>query len=37
MFRNVRLYSFASTWPKGEEERSTALQTAAFKPGGPLT
>jgi recombination associated protein RdgC len=37
MFRNVRLYSFTNAWPQSEEDLSTALQTAAFKPCGPLT
>lgn len=37
MFRNVRLYRFDSGWPKSEEALSEALQSAAFKPCGPLT
>jgi recombination associated protein RdgC len=37
MFRNVRLYSFTNTWPESEEDLSDALQSAAFKPCGPLT
>jgi len=37
MFRNVRLYSFTNPWPESEDDLSAALQTAAFKPCGPLT
>lgn len=37
MFRNVRFYHFGSGWPKSEEESSSVLRSAAFKPCGPLT
>ena len=37
MFRNVRLYSFDNPLPESEEDFSKALQSAAFKPCGPLT
>ena len=37
MFRNVRLYSCNTPWPESEEDLSAALQSAAFKPCGPLT
>ena len=37
MFRNVRYYQFDSGWPKSEELLSQALQSAHFKPCGPLT
>ncbi len=37
MFRNVRLYAFTNPWPDSEEDLSAALQSAAFKPCGPLT
>ncbi len=37
MFRNVRLYSFTNPWPDSEGALSEALQSAAFKPCGPLT
>lgn len=37
MFRNLRFYSLQGTWPKSEEELSTALEKAGFKPCGPLT
>ncbi|HEU4619585.1 MAG TPA: recombination-associated protein RdgC [Gammaproteobacteria bacterium] len=34
MFRNLRLYRFASPWPESESELSDALRTAAFRPCG---
>ena len=37
MFRNIRFYSLQGNWPKSEEELSTALAKAGFKPCGPLT
>ena len=37
MFRNVRYYQFDSGWPKSEELLSEALESAHFKPCGPLT
>ena len=37
MFRNVRLYAFSNPWPDSEEALSEALNSAAFKPCGPLT
>jgi recombination associated protein RdgC len=37
MFRNVRYYQFDSGWPKSEELLSQALESAHFKPCGPLT
>ena len=37
MFRNVRLYSLDTPWPGSEDELSRALESAAFKPCGPLT
>ncbi len=37
MFRNVRFYRLDGSWPDSEENLSQALQTAGFKPCGPLT
>ncbi len=37
MFRNLRWYRFEGQWPDTEEHLSEALETAAFKPCGPLT
>lgn len=37
MFRSVRWYRFDGAWPDSEERLSALLETAAFKPCGPLT
>jgi recombination associated protein RdgC len=37
MFRNIRYYQFSSGWPRSEELVSQALESAHFKPCGPLT
>lgn len=37
MFRNLRYYSLQGTWPSTEDELSTALARAGFRPCGPLT
>jgi recombination associated protein RdgC len=37
MFRNVRFYRLDGSWPDSEESLSKALETAGFKPCGPLT
>lgn len=37
MFRNLRYYRLEGIWPESEETASKNLQTAAFKPCGPLT
>ena len=37
MFRNVRFYRIEGRWPETEEELSTQLTDAIFKPCGPLS
>lgn len=37
MFRNVRFFRLDGSWPDSEENLSKALETAGFKPCGPLT
>jgi recombination associated protein RdgC len=37
MFRNVRFYKLEGSWPDSEDLLSKSLETAGFKPCGPLT
>jgi len=37
MFRNIRFFSLDGVWPDSEESLSRSLETAAFRPCGPLT
>ncbi len=37
MFRNLRFYRLDGKWPADEQALSEALDSAAFKPCGPLT
>ena len=37
MFRNVRYYRLDNDWPDSEEALSETLESALFKPCGPLT